>query len=397
MTATEITLAGLKQPFSFCSEERARNASDRARRSEYRAMGAEAASKRADRAEKESLARAVRAEQERDETIERANVAQKQAHQQTTDAERRAEDAELRARAAEQGATDCEVIVRDAERRIIDVEASCRAIEQRAYERVRAAEERVLAIERRHNQFWLVGREEVEFTQEELGRGGWAVVKVAKFRGLRVAAKCLHNVIISDYNCQLFNREMTIAARLRHPNLIQFMGAVTGREPIILMELMTTGLRAVLEQQQLTARQSASISLDVAKGLSFLHLTKPDAIIHRDVSSANVLLDPGPNNIWKAKVSDYGSANFLRQLGTVGPGNPSYAAPEASHPSQQSPKMDVYSYGVLLLEMYSRRFPGSEDQSALLLKMQPSPLVGLITQCLEQQPEKRPVMNVVVE
>ena len=135
----------------------------------------------------------------------------------------------------------------------------------------------------------------------------------------------------------------------------------------------------------------------VAKGLNFLHLTKPDAIIHLDVSSANVLLDPGPNNIWKAKVSDYGSANFLRQLGTVGPGNPSYAAPEASHPSRQSPKMDVYSYGVLLLEMYSRRFPGSEDQSALLLKMQPSPLVGLITQCLEQQPEKRPLMNVVVE
>ena len=242
------------------AEERARNASDRARRSEDRAMGAEAASKRADRAEKESLARAVRAEQERDEAIERANVAQTQAHQQTTDAERRAEDAELRARAAEQRATDCEV---DAERRIRDVEASCRAIEQRAYERVRAAEERVLAIERRHNQFWLVGREEVEFTQEELGRGGWAVVKVAKFCGLRVAAKCLHNVIISDYNCQLFGREMTIAARVRHPNLIQFMGAVMGREPIILMELMATSLRAVLEQQQLTARQSASISLDV--------------------------------------------------------------------------------------------------------------------------------------
>lgn len=292
---------------------------------------------------------------------------------------------EKEARAAQQRASHAEMMLR-----------ASRDIQQRADERVRAAEEWALAIERRHNQFWVVGREEIEFTQEELGRGGWGVVRVAKFRGLRVAAKCLHNVIISDYNRQLFSREMTIAARLRHPNLIQFMGAVTGREPIILMELMTTSLRAVLQQRQLTARQSASISLDVAKGLNFLHLTTPDAIIHRDVSSANVLLDPGPNNIWKAKVSDYGSANFLQQLGTVGPGNASYAAPEASHPSQQSPKMDVYSYGVLLLEMYSRRFPGSEEQSALLMRIQQSPLVGLITQCLEQQPENRPTMNAIV-
>ena len=62
----------------------------------------------------------------------------------------------------------------------------------------------------------MVKREEVELTEEGLGRGGWGEVKVAKFRGLRVAAKFLHDMIISEYNQQLFSREMTIAAKIRH-------------------------------------------------------------------------------------------------------------------------------------------------------------------------------------
>ena len=67
---------------------------------------------------------------------------------------------------------------------------------------------------------WVVRREEVELTEEVLGRGGWGEVKVAKFRGLRVAAKFLYDIILSDYNRQQFFREMTIAAKIRHPNLL---------------------------------------------------------------------------------------------------------------------------------------------------------------------------------
>ena len=68
-------------------------------------------------------------------------------------------------------------------------------------------------------------REEIELTEEELGRGGWGEVKVAKFRGLTVAAKFLYREILSDYNRQQFSREMTIAAKIRHPNLLLFIGA----------------------------------------------------------------------------------------------------------------------------------------------------------------------------
>ena len=99
---------------------------------------------------------------------------------------------------------------------------------------------------------WVVRREEVELTEEVLGRGGWGEVKVAMFRGLRVAAKFLHDMIISDYNQQLFSREMTIAAKIRHPNLLLFIGATREGEAVILTELMPTSLRRELQRRNMT-------------------------------------------------------------------------------------------------------------------------------------------------
>ena len=99
---------------------------------------------------------------------------------------------------------------------------------------------------------WVVDRQEVDLTGEELGKGGWAVVKVAHFRGQRVAAKCLHGQIISPYNRRIIQREMQIADRIRHPNLLQFLGATLEGEPLILTELMPTSLRAVLGQRALS-------------------------------------------------------------------------------------------------------------------------------------------------
>ena len=353
----------------------------------------------------------IKCKTDANQRMEEAEARAEESKQKATQGEQRATQAEKRAAQAEQTAAQSEQRAIHANQRAAQAEAGAHFFQQQiehlllrvreaeltareAQERVRPTEQALEA--RGHDQFWVVNREEIQLTDQELGRGGWAVVRVAKFRGLRVAAKCLHTLIVSDYNRQLFVREMSIAARVRHPNLVQFIGAMMEGEPIILTELMSTSLRAVLERRPFNPVQITSISLDVARALNYLHLMHPDPIIHRDISSANVLLEPEPSNSWRAKVSDYGSANFLQQLRTAGPGNPTYAAPEADIPSQQSPKMDVYSYGVLLLEMCSRRFPNPEECEALLQRVQQPTMVALIRQCMEREPMRRPTMSDII-
>ena len=191
---------------------------------------------------------------------------------------------------------------------------------------------------------WVINKDEVILTREELGVGSYATVVVGTFRGLRVAVKSLHTIIISDYNLALFSREMSIASRVRHPNLVQFIGATKVGNPLILSELMSTSLHKELQKNQLTKLQILSIAQDVALGLNYLHLFKPQPIIHRDVSSPNVLLKPstGPAG-YEAKVANYGTAKLQQSTSssTVMPGNPAYAAPEARDPEQHSPAMGV--------------------------------------------------------
>ena len=249
---------------------------------------------------------------------------------------------------------------------------------------------------------WVINKDEVILTETELGRGSFAVVKVGTFRGLRVAVKSLHTIIISNYNRGLFSREMSIASRVRHPNLVQFIGATKVGNPLILTELMSTSLYKELQEKELTRQQILSIAQDVALGLNYLHLFKPQPIIHRDVSSPNVLLKPSTEPAgYEAKVADYGTAKLQQgnSTGTVMPGNPAYAAPEAPIPDQHSPAMDVYSYSVLLMEMTLCAPP---EMTTIERERQSdnvtwSPMKSLIQRGLNTTRQRRPTMSQVIE
>ena len=284
----------------------------------------------------------------------------------------------------------------EAERQAAVKEENNRSLEQRL-----AEAERQAAVKEDSKLLWLLKKEELEMTDKVLGTGGWGVVKVAKFRGLQVAAKCIHSVIITAYNRALFFREMDIAARVRHPHLVQFIGATIEGAPILLTELMDSTLREMLEndETQFSKEQVVSICQDIGLALNYLHLMKPDPIIHRDVSSANILLECSSGSVIKAKLSDYGSANFIKHVKTVAPGSPAYAAPESLTPKLQSPKMDVFSYGVLMAEAFLCQFPDPakrEEMIQTLEKKHPS-IARLAKQCLLQEPKERPTMSYILE
>lgn len=175
---------------------------------------------------------------------------------------------------------------------------------------------------------WIISFDEICISKKSLGRGGWGEVLEGDFRGCKVAVKKIHDKIVSPYNVHLFKRGMKMASRCRHPCLLQFIGATyDGKSPLIITELMESSLRQLIERQSLTNIEISVVSLDVVRALNYLHKQSPP-ILHRDISSANVLLWRQGFQ-WRAKVSDFGTANFLKSIETPAPGNPVCSAPEA--------------------------------------------------------------------
>ena len=258
-------------------------------------------------------------------------------------------------------------------------------------------EEREKEFQEKEDNSWVVSRGDIIMTEVVLGKGSWAEVKLALFCGLRVAAKCLHELIIAPYSIGVFSRQMNIASKIRHPNLLQFIGATTEGNPIILTELMSTSLRKEIETGGLAYQAKRNISLDVACALNYLHLFKPHPILHRGISSANVLLQP-IEGVWRAKVSIGVTVSFQHLTSLSDPvGNPVYLAPEAAKQEEHSPAMDVFSYGVLLIEMVVSQFPEKEKRVAHIDAIKRPALKNLIERCLIEDYKQRPTMNDIIK
>ena len=164
-----------------------------------------------------------------------------------------------------------------------------------------------------------------------------------------VAIKKLHFSTLTQKQREGFEREMKIASRCRHPCLLQFIGATQDESPLFVTELMETSLQKLLkkrkqENQHLSETEIIVICLDVARALNYLHRRQPP-IVHRDVSSANVLLWK-QNNQWRGKLGDYGTAKFLQDTMTAHPGTQIYEAPEIRYPSGQTVAVSLF-YGNL--------------------------------------------------
>ena len=210
----------------------------------------------------------TKAEKGLEVALQESQLREKVLLERITTAEQSAQEAKEQVHVLQQSVNQANKQVEHLQRRLEEAENRADEAERRAHKG--RQEER----ETESDPSWVVRKDEIILTDEELGRGGWGVVKVATFRGALIAAKCLYGSHNYGYWQNVFSREMNMAAQIRHPNLLQFIGATLEGELIILTELMPTSLRAVLERarEPLPRQQISTIGLDVVRALNYLHL-----------------------------------------------------------------------------------------------------------------------------
>ena len=313
-----------------------------------------------------------------------------------TEANRRHGNAEERAQLTEQREQATQLVkdreLAEANRREADLSAQNTALR-------RELEGKTKELAAHNTEVWRIPAKKV-ITMGTIGTGGWGEVLEGT---VSVAVKRLFAAIVNPRNLERLQREMMLLAEVRHPNLVQFIGAVFDQSPpLIITELLDMNLRQAYERKQLDPGNRLSIFMDIALALNYLH-QRYDPIIHRDVSAPNVLLQRMPNHQWKGKVSDLGSANFLQHAHTMGEGAIIYSPPEVmpqplARPPPQTVKIDVYSYGIVLAEVTASRFPSQDNFPEMFerIKRERPAVYELILGCIEREPSHRPSMTQVM-
>ena len=246
------------------------------------------------------------------------------------------------------------------------------------------------------------------FKDETLGIGSYGKVCRAKCDDLLCAAKLIHETLF-DPTAQLlmppqsggehrlpmrrFEKECEFLSTIRHPNIIQYLGICQDPDtglPALLMELMDDSLTHFLESspQPIPYHIQVNICHDITLALSFLH---SNGIIHRDLSSNNVLLI---GNV-RAKVTDFGMARLGDQnpratqlTFTMCPGTDVYMPPEAVKDKPvYTEKIDCFSFGVIAVQIITRRFPNPGDRRKEIQLNQPGlpPIVEVPVPELERR------------
>ena len=214
------------------------------------------------------------------------------------------------------------------------------------------------------------------FKTASLGAGSYGAVCKAMCDLLPCAAKLLHPILFQNSGPgarsprSRFEQECHFLNAMKHPNIVQYLGTTQDPDsglPVLLMELMDESLTHFLEQshQPLAYHVEVTLCHDIALALDYLH---SNDVIHRDLSSNNVLLIAGS----RAKVTDFGMSKLLSVNPrltpyTMCPGTLVYMPPEAIRdPPVYSKKIDSFSFGVVEIQIMTRRFPDPGPASEMV-------------------------------
>lgn len=209
------------------------------------------------------------------------------------------------------------------------------------------------------------------FNEENfLGRGGFGSVYRGQLEdGTVVAVKRMEAAVVASKGLKEFQAEIAVLTKVRHRHLVALLGyCVEGNEKLLVYEYMPGGTLsqhlfdfAKHHKEPLSWKHRLSIALDVARGMEYLHGLAQMSFIHRDLKPSNILLD---DNI-RAKVSDFGLVKLAPEGGkhsveTRVAGTFGYLAPEYAVTGRISTKADVFSFGVVLMELVTGR-PALDD------------------------------------
>uniref|UniRef100_A0A1J3H511 non-specific serine/threonine protein kinase n=1 Tax=Noccaea caerulescens TaxID=107243 RepID=A0A1J3H511_NOCCA len=204
-----------------------------------------------------------------------------------------------------------------------------------------------------------------------LGRGGFGTVYKGELPdGTKIAVKRMESSVVSDKGLAEFKSEITVLTKMRHRHLVSLQGyCLDGNERLLVYEYMPQGTLSQhlfhwkeegLKPLEWTRR--LAIALDVARGVEYLHTLAHQSFIHRDLKPSNILL----GDDMRAKVSDFGLVRLApegkysietRIAGTFG-----YLAPEYAVTGRVTTKVDIFSLGVILMELITGRKALDETQ-----------------------------------
>ncbi|MCO5568208.1 hypothetical protein L7F22_021904 [Adiantum nelumboides] len=188
----------------------------------------------------------------------------------------------------------------------------------------------------------------------KIGQGGYGSVYFGQIHGQSLAIKMMNMQATKE-----FLAEMKVLTRVHHTNLVRLVGFCTHESLFLVYEYVENGTLSqhLKGSTPLSWEARIQVALDAARGLEYIHEHTTPTYIHRDIKSANILLD----NNFRAKVADFGLTKLTesgtnsstipsRLVGTFG-----YMAPEYARFGDISAKSDVYSYGVVLFEIISAK------------------------------------------
>ncbi|KAK4271758.1 hypothetical protein QN277_020401 [Acacia crassicarpa] len=254
---------------------------------------------------------------------------------------------------------------------------------------------------------------ELDFTNSvELTKGTFCS---ALWRGTEVAVKKLGDDVLTDEDkVKAFRDELALFQKIRHPNVVQFLGAVTQSSPMmIVIEYLPKGdLCAFLKRKgALRPTTAVRFGLDIARGMNYLHENKPSPIIHRDLEPSNILRDDSGH----LKVADFGVSKLLavkeEKPLTCKETSCRYVAPEVFNQEEYGTKVDVFSFALILQEMIEGCPPFSakrDDEVPKVYAAKERPpfrapakryahgLRELIEECWNENPIKRPTFRQII-